>query len=454
MGRVMQKKIDVLVLVEHKAREFDAACAIAAHAQDRHGLSVRIVSTGADKKAKFQTYEPLVVVLPWGRFVETNPVPREITNAFPISLFVDLCYEQLGSGGMNLYRAPTGDFAQNQLIHVAWGEFHRDYLRSYGIPDERIVLNGSIPLTLYDEPYRQLCSTRSDLAATHGLDPNKKWVLFNENFFWAFMPDRTIERRYVRKGLTKTDALAFKRYCQDSLRTIIEWIPEIGDNVEFIFRPRPSVEVQWIRDTIAKTLSTWPQTLKVIKHGTVREWVLASDVIMSSHSTTLLDASYAGKPSFAITPISLDSPMLAYEWLKLVSHLHTKAQFLDAISKPAGVADPKSQADLVSAYAHTGRDAFIGAADLLEELARGVREHGRKPYFVPEPAPTALDRLRKIEKSVKSLLPFRRAKPVPRPEFSDEDAARRVGEIRTLFGNTVSEGPAHARRAGNSVIAV
>ncbi len=449
----MRKKIDVLILVEHKSREFDAACAIAAHAQLRHGLSVEIISTGADRTSKFETFNPAIVVMPWGRFVEINAVPREIINAFPKSVFVDLCYEQLASAAMNSVRAPTGDFAQNQLIHFAWGEFHCEYLRSHGILDERIVLNGNIPLTLYQEPYKHLYTSRADLATAHGLAPGKKWILFAENFFWAFLPDRMIERRYVKKGLSATDAFAFKRYCQDSLRTIVQWIADADDGVEFIFRPRPSVDPKSIREAIARALPIWPDKLKVIKDGSVREWVLASDLVLSSHSTTLLEASFARKPCFAVTPIRFQSPMLAYDWLKLVPHLRTKAEFLAAISEPTHLADPDEQADRVQAHVHTGKDAFAGAADVCARLARGVRQNGREPYYVPEPPITAVDRIRKVEKRIAAILPFKRKRAPQLAEFTGHQAASRVAEIVALLEDGANDSKAATLTACEGITA-
>ena len=41
------------------------------------------------------------------------------------------------------------------------------------------------------------------------------------------------------------------------------------------------------------------------KEESVREWILASDVVISSFSSTLIEAALGGKPAFMVEPVPL-----------------------------------------------------------------------------------------------------------------------------------------------------
>ena len=51
-----------------------------------------------------------------------------------------------------------------------------------------------------------------------------------------------------------------------------------------------------------RTVQNPNANLKIIKTETAREWILAADHVMSSHSTTLIEAALAGKPIHRFSP--------------------------------------------------------------------------------------------------------------------------------------------------------
>ena len=42
-------------------------------------------------------------------------------------------------------------------------------------------------MKFYDKPYREYFKARAKLAKIYSLNPEKKWVLFPENYFFAFL---------------------------------------------------------------------------------------------------------------------------------------------------------------------------------------------------------------------------------------------------------------------------
>jgi CDP-glycerol glycerophosphotransferase (TagB/SpsB family) len=74
--------------------------------------------------------------------------------------------------------------------------------------------------------------------------------------------------------------------------------------------------------------------MHIIKEGTVREWVLASDIVMSSYSTTLIEAAVANKPIYMIEPIHFPDYVQA-DWYDWVPQIESLQRFLDVIGDPA-----------------------------------------------------------------------------------------------------------------------
>jgi hypothetical protein len=68
----------------------------------------------------------------------------------------------------------------------------------------------------------------------------------------------------------------------------------------------------------------------VIQAGSVREWILAADHVISSHSTTLIEAALAGKPIHLYSPEPFPEA-LAAEWHGLVPVLENRDDFLQAV---------------------------------------------------------------------------------------------------------------------------
>ena len=59
------KKIDVLLLIEHIAREMDVACAVKCLAEARYGLGIEIRHIYLHARENMKNYQPRIVILPF-----------------------------------------------------------------------------------------------------------------------------------------------------------------------------------------------------------------------------------------------------------------------------------------------------------------------------------------------------------------------------------------------------
>jgi hypothetical protein len=70
---------------------------------------------------------------------------------------------------------------------------------------------------------------------------------------------------------------------------------------EPILRPRLITPLEDFVAAVRRVVPDIPSRMHISEPGTVREWIMASDVTVSSHSTSLIEAAVARKPAFMHT---------------------------------------------------------------------------------------------------------------------------------------------------------
>jgi hypothetical protein len=114
------------------------------------------------------------------------------------------------------------------------------------------------------------------------------------------------------------------------------------------------------REAVNKILPEIPAHLHVIQHGSVREWILASDVILSSHSTSLIEGAVAGKPVFMVEPYPLPAS-LKVAWQNLLTHIKTCDELIQICSGGMQTDDSRLK--------DWARGTMMGGGDSIRNLA-------------------------------------------------------------------------------------
>jgi surface carbohydrate biosynthesis protein len=321
------RKVDIVYLYEHAARELDVACAVSAILQRQYGVTVEIVQWPIGFLNTFHNLQPRLVVLP---FCYTEQSFRKLLAAWRKSIFFNVTWEQLFYPGNKTAKTPRGEFSVNHVIHHAWSEFYASFLKQQGIPENHIYLNGQPAYQLYDEPYRNYFASRTYLAERFGLNPECRWLFFPENYNWAFYTQKTIDQ-FIRNGQSPDDVHAMQEYCKKSLAETVLWCAEIArtNKVEVILRPRPATSLTEFKEAVAQIIPSIPAGLHILKDESVRDWILASDVVVSSYSTSLLEAAIAGKPVYLVEPYPIPSS-LKMQWHEYLPHIKTPQQFMES----------------------------------------------------------------------------------------------------------------------------
>jgi hypothetical protein len=203
-------------------------------------------------------------------------------------------------------------------------------------------------------------------------------VFLPENYNWAFYDDAMLAE-LIRSGQPAEQVAAMRDVVTRSFEAAMRWCASLvqRSDIELVIRPRPSTSPALFRARVEESIGPLPPRMSISSRDTVRDWVLASDVVVSSYSTALIEAAVAGKPSFILKPVPMPESLQS-EWHALLPHLHSQEELIKAVSAPPVDASPLSRW-AQSALMSRG-DPILRIAD---ELAR-IRA-GSVP--VPEPPP-------------------------------------------------------------------
>lgn len=354
------RPVDVLLLIEHADRELDAVSCISSILQTEYGLNCVVANFYADM-VPLSRYQPRVVGVPFFYFLDHAPM-RNYVARWPEARIVNFAWEQI-LYKMNLdIKVPKDEFARTRVTHLCWTRTFQDIIVSMGIPEDHTVLCGNPVMKFYDEPYRRYFKSRADLATRYGLDPDRRWLLFPENYRWGFLSERQISA-FAKQGGNPEYIRGAHEFCKRSLSEVFQWFAALdrADDPLVILRPRPATGLSEIRAFGEAALGELPRNLRLIKDETAREWILAADTVMSSYSTTLIEAALAGKPVHVLAPEPFPEA-LGDSWYDLVETITTPGRFTEAARTEPNPGNSK-------ALCAWTREQFLGAGDPLRAMA-------------------------------------------------------------------------------------
>jgi len=425
------QSVDVLFLVEHVARELDVATCLAAKLKMQFGIEAEVKSYYLNFERNLARYRPAVVVFPF--FYGADDFhPTEYLNRWPEATMVNLAWEQILMKVDVGLKTPRDSAARQQVYYACWTPAYRDFLAEHGTPSDHLLLTGNPVMKLYDAPYRSYFETRSVLAKRHGLDQDSKWILFPESYQYAFMPDAQLQS-LVETQNADAELLAQARdYSERCLRDLFAWLGDLRakDDPVFIFRPRPPTAPKQPSRLLRDIVGSRPKNIAIIKSESVREWILAADHVISSHSTTLIEAAVAGKPIHLFSP-EIIPPALTAEWHGLVPLLKDKEGFLHALRRHPVEENCGPLADWARGQ-FAGDDALDMIATSIAQLFRDGRQKNQArlaPHARATPS-------RILVEAMQKLRPRNRF-----DAFGSREVARRVSRWQRILAD---EAPGNA----------
>lgn len=363
----MGKNVDIVYFYEFAVRELDIACAVKCIAQEKYGLRVEILKCPEEYFDNFVKDRPKVVVVPFcynaGNFYDCLLEWRD-------AAFFNFACEQLFYQAAIKAKIPQDLFAVKHVIYHAWSRSYADFLLKNGVPCENIFLNGNPACALYLPPYRRYfdAQTRSIIGERHCIDPEKRWVFFPENYNWAFCYPDAVKNADSRD---KEDIKQMIDYCRKSLQETMLWCEDAArrGGIEIIIRPRHTIRAADFSSFVNEVLPSVSPNIHIIQEGTVREWIMASDIVVSSYSTSLIEAAVAGKPAFMLEPIPMPS-ILHVKWHDLVVKIRNKSEFQKACEGTGDINGDKKLKEWAFDTMLSNGDVIMRLAEFLHALCR------------------------------------------------------------------------------------
>lgn len=296
----MTRKVDFLIFYEHWERELMSVTLLKLELE-RRGYSVVLCNDPLWAKGYLEQFllAPTVIIFPWlyrdKNVAEARNYPNDIQK------IVNLQWEQVYSA--NSYNTEWNWIKgeASKANHVAWGETSRRRFLEWGVPEDNIWMPGAIQLDFCNDALSSMFYSKVDLAKKHGLDPQKKWILFVSSFTLPTM-DKNIFEFFVSQ--LSEQLRTFKTAMSDSKSEIISWFTSYLRNHPesiVIYRPHPNE----LHDQDLLALAEENDQFFFNAKETSNQWIQSCDVVTSWISTAMAEA-YSMKKEFALLrPLSL-----------------------------------------------------------------------------------------------------------------------------------------------------
>ncbi len=424
----MAQPVNILFFIDHRVREMDCLTAVA-RLLNQKGLTTAFVPLRGETYHSLTSYTPDLACFTWFYFHENSGFNR-IRRYWPNARYVNLAFEQSVNEINKNLKAPKHPYVVNEVWQSSWTYAWDEELGRRGVPANRREVNGHPVMALYQEPYSTLYPTKEVLAKQFKLDLTKRWILIPENFNPAFHGPEKVDE-YVAAGENRAEIEAYFQWARDSLDALVDWLMATPDDVELIFRPRPGIGMKAYQERFGERLKQFPKSVKMLDDLTVREWILASDVVASNLSTSLMESALACKDTFVIAPLPFPDRVMI-DWQSKVTQIQTKDQYLGALDG-SFKGDPTELADWV-------KSTMMPVGDPIAKLADWLAEVHKEANALPKPLGPLGTKIRSKELEFKSWkrktkLKLKGGYQLPPVDvFSDEDIATRGRDWQRILG--------------------
>lgn len=295
------QKVDVLIVIEHVARELESACLLKVALQQR-GYLVAIDGIYPNKEKLPTRYQADYLLIPWAYHDHDMDFWECFYHHSPNIQIINLHHEQYSGNDSHNTTLPQG--RSRKIYHLSWGTRFTEGLLTSGVDPSHIIPAGNLRLDFYRPPLTGLSQNRTILAERFELDAKKDWVLFIANAYHLMRPSERDNARRIDQNIDTKSHIA-KQNLTQFLAMVRQYLATNQDKI-FIYRPHPAYAMRENENSELKKLTRqFPHQFKVIYANTLGDWILASQCCLSFHSTSGIECSLAKIPFylFRTTPL-------------------------------------------------------------------------------------------------------------------------------------------------------
>jgi len=354
---------DFLILYEHIVREFDCNALLMAELR-RRGYTVELMQLMQPKKLGYYFWRKPKVIVTSAMYDNETLNSFVYNNVGKLQKVVNLHWEEVLSKEQE-----DSDFyglTQNaaKCTHICWGRAAKErIIRS--VPENNAVITGAMQLDFLLPQFKGYYKSKEALAEEFSLPADKRWLLYVSSFSCAWMDDKEIEEL---DAMTDLNFDGFRAVGLRSMTATLDWFDRyltLHPEEILIYRPHPS---EWQSPPLEEMKRKHPN-FKVISDYSVKQWVQASDTVLTWMSTSLAEIYFSGKGCVVVRPEPLydDYDPVIYRGVDAVDSYEKLVAALESEDAPF----PVSEELLRYHYDHReDAPAYRRVADLLEQTLK------------------------------------------------------------------------------------
>jgi surface carbohydrate biosynthesis protein len=358
-------KVDIIFLIEHKDRELESIKLLSEELHREYGYTSLISSINMGLLNAICS-TPKLIAMPFLR--EKAQFPTNImTLRFGRRVkYLNMNWEQFLSKSNLLYKKQNGAFAREVAYHVAWHDPFKNYLISNGVNPKNITITGNISyanLKISTQKKSEIEVKISSYLETKHRRRFNEIVFFPLNYAWSFLTDDQINKR-ISNGYDSKVAWEYRSYSIACRNEFLKWLIPAAiafPDKLFLVRPHPNV----LPNQYHELIPNLPENILVTHDFTIHDWIMVAGKVLSSWSTSILDASLAGKKCALMTPYARPD-WLDVEWNNQVDNISNLESFLEFIGSKGPVSN--------SPYIESFIQAQTSSIDKLSAMISGLVE--------------------------------------------------------------------------------
>lgn len=365
------EELDFLFIYEHKVRELENLC-LMKYELDKRGYRTRIIYINDANNALSPKIIYKTKVLCMMACYHNKTLRWHVKDFVDFDKIIDLQWENIvyphdehREGAYKNYRE-----VGKEVVHISWGEQNAERLINVAhISPQKVKVVGHVGMDFLRAPLKRYYLSREELFKKYDLPVEHKVLLFASPYYSDDLTEEYIQDMCSRFGEKWRDYYAFM--C-DSQEIVLQWFEKIcaqDANVIVVFRPHPGHPSK-----AAEKLASKCQNFKIIGQESVKQWIVASDVVYTGNSSVVVEAFFAQKNCQLLFPINTTE---GFE-LKLISDsqkIRNYSEFENSIYSD-DIPFPTPQKSIEEIYLIDWENpCYMKFADVAEEIIREEDYH-------------------------------------------------------------------------------
>ncbi|MCL2051455.1 MAG: hypothetical protein FWG91_06995 [Lachnospiraceae bacterium] len=290
--------IDFLFVYEIKNREIETIILLGEELK-RRGYKVEYIHVLMQRKLSRK--EEINTILKFNLKSGMNTIIEYSQLVKSFKHFVNLRFEQVFSNHAHKFADSLYPHdCVKGLFHLCWGRAQYNELVERKITPDSLIMAGPIHMDFLRPAFSIFYKSKKELQEEYCLLENKSIFLFIESGFLSRREAEGVVSRYPESRLVETH--------DDSLETfsiILLWIEKYLQSFPdtyFIYRPHPGK----VDDMDISELKKY-ENFREIKDYSIKQWILVSDIVATTTSTSIIEAYFAGKKCVVLRPKEIEN---------------------------------------------------------------------------------------------------------------------------------------------------